>query len=75
MDCREVAELAPQYLTGEIDAARAAAMDAHLQSDPVPHHSGIRSCGRRFGAWPPSLAQRWRWWFLRPASGSGARRV
>jgi len=34
MDCREVAELAPLYLTGEIDAARAAAMDAHLQSCP-----------------------------------------
>lgn len=34
MDCREVTELAPLYLTGELDAPRAAAMDAHLQSCP-----------------------------------------
>lgn len=32
MDCKQVAELAPLYLSGELDRERAGAVDAHLQS-------------------------------------------
>lgn len=35
MDCKEIVELAPLYLSGEIDAPRAAAMDTHLQMCPA----------------------------------------
>jgi anti-sigma factor RsiW len=35
VNCREIAELAPLYLSGEMDAPRAAAMDAHLQTCPA----------------------------------------
>jgi len=35
MDCNQVAELAPLYLSGELDRERAGAVDAHLQSCPA----------------------------------------
>jgi hypothetical protein len=34
MDCRQIAELAPLYLSGELDRERAGAVDAHLRSCP-----------------------------------------
>jgi hypothetical protein len=34
MDCNQVGELAPLYLSGELDRERAGAIDAHLQSCP-----------------------------------------
>jgi len=34
MDCNQVGELAPLYLTGELDRERAGAIDAHLKSCP-----------------------------------------
>jgi anti-sigma factor RsiW len=34
MDCKQVAELAPLYLSGELDRERAGAVDAHLRSCP-----------------------------------------
>lgn len=34
MDCNEVAELAPLYLSGELDRERSDAIDAHLRSCP-----------------------------------------
>jgi anti-sigma factor RsiW len=38
VNCQEVVHLAPLYLSGEIDATRAAAMDAHLQTCPSCLH-------------------------------------
>jgi hypothetical protein len=35
MDCRQIAELAPLYLSGELDRERAGAIDAHLRSCPA----------------------------------------
>lgn len=35
MDCSQIAELAPLYLSGELDRERAGAVDAHLKSCPA----------------------------------------
>jgi anti-sigma factor RsiW len=35
MDCTQIAELAPLYLSGELDRERAGAVDAHLKSCPA----------------------------------------
>jgi len=38
MDCHQVAEVAPLYLSGELDRERASAVDAHLRSCPSCMH-------------------------------------
>ncbi|HTT76300.1 MAG TPA: zf-HC2 domain-containing protein [Candidatus Binataceae bacterium] len=38
MDCNQVAELAPLYLSGELDRERSGAIDAHLRSCPSCMH-------------------------------------
>ncbi|HTZ99425.1 MAG TPA: anti-sigma factor [Candidatus Aquilonibacter sp.] len=38
MDCSQIAEIAPLYLSGELDRERASAFDAHLKSCPACMH-------------------------------------